>query len=181
MRKAIAPVVAVILAFAAASSALAAKPDIVRDRTSGSEYDEFVSGVCGFDVWLDYRTDFTNISSPKGSVVYFHAERFRTGPGGSIKQMVHYTWVPSTFEVIGDPDSGSWMEVIRELLHGSRVWSTPGGGVIYQDAGYYDATLTLTITPEGETFEISDEIAHGQQPGQVSEEDLNTLLCETLG
>lgn len=180
MRKAIAPVAAVILALAAASSALAAKPDIFRDRTSGSEYDWGTSGMCGFDVWLDYRFDFTVIASPDGAVAYFHAERFRTGPGGSVKQMVHYTWVPSTFEIIGDPDSGTWQEVIRELLHGSRVWSTPGDGVIYRDAGYYDATFTLTITPEGETVEVSNEVAHGQQPGQLSEDELNALLCGAL-
>jgi hypothetical protein len=181
MRKAIAPVVAVILAFAAASSALAAKPDIFRDRTSGSEYDEFVSGLCGFDVWLDYRTDFSIISSNDGAVVTVHAVRVRTGPGGSIKQLVHLTFVPSTFEVIGDPDSGSWIEVIREVAHGSRVWSTPGGGVIYREAGYYDVTLTVTITPDGETMEFSNEVTHGQPPGQLSEDELNTILCETLG
>ncbi|OGO54677.1 MAG: hypothetical protein A2V84_14180 [Chloroflexi bacterium RBG_16_70_13] len=181
MKKTIAPVTAVILALAAASSALAARPDVFRDRASGSEYDESVSWLCGFDVWLDYRTDFSIISSPDGAVTTFHAERFRIGPGGSLKQMVHYTWVPSTFEIIGDPESGSWMEVIREVAHGSRVWSTPDDGVIYREAGYYDATLTLTITPDGETFEISDEVAHGQQPGVLPKEEANALMCEALG
>jgi len=175
MRKAIAPVAAVILALAAASSALAAKPDVFRDRSSGSEYDWGTSGMCGFDVWLDYRADILF----REGFSFVHAERFRTGPGGSITQLVHYTFVPSTFEIIGDPDSGSWTEILRELLHGSRVWSTPGDGVIYHDAGYYDATFTLTITPEGETVEISNEVAHGQQPG-LPGDDLNALLCGAL-
>jgi len=177
MRKTIAPVAAVILALAAASSALAARPDVFREHLSGSEYDEHVSWLCGFDVWLDYRIDFLF----REGFSFVHAERFRTGPGGSLKQMVHYTFVPSTFEIIGDPESGSWMEVIREVAHGSRVWSTPDVGVIYREAGYYDVTLTLTITPEGETFEISDEVAHGQQPGVLPEEEADALMCEALG
>jgi hypothetical protein len=175
-----APVLAAVLVLAAASSALAAKPEIFRDRSSGSEYDGLTSWICGFDVWLDYRNDFSIISSPDGAVVTVHAERLRTGPGGSVKQLIHLTFVPSTVEVIGDPDSGSWIEVIREIAHGSRVWSTPGGGVIVREAGYYDVTLTLTITPDGETMAFSDEVAHGQTPGQLSEEELDTLLCSAL-
>lgn len=177
MRKAMAPALAAVLVLAAASSALAARPDVFREHTSGSEYDDSVSGLCGFDVWLDYRADVLF----RDGFSFVHAERFRTGPGGSITQVVHYTFVPSTFEIIGDPESGSWTEILRELLHGSRVWSSPGDGVIYRDAGYFDGVITITITPEGETVELTDEGAHGQQPGQLSEEEMDELLCATLG
>jgi len=183
MRKAIAPLFAVILALAAASSALAAKPDVFRDRFAGSEYDAFTSEVCGFDVWLTYRVDFSFFAMDDGGyLLLVHAERFRTGPGGSVTQVVNYSFrSPHGHQIVGDPDSGSFIEVTREILHGSRVWNAPGEGVIYRDAGYYDATLTLTITPEGETLEVSDEVAHGQQPGQLSEDVLNALLCGELG
>jgi hypothetical protein len=183
MRRLIAPVAAAtLLVLATASSALAAKPEIFRDRFSGSEYDAFTSEVCGFDVWLTYRVDFSFIAMDDGGyLLLVHAERFRTGPGGSVTQVVNYSFTsPDGHQILGDPDSGSFVEVTREILRGSRVWSSPGAGSIYQDAGYYDATITITITPDGETVEISDEVARGQMPGLQSEDELNALLCEAL-
>jgi hypothetical protein len=184
MRRLVAPVAAAtLLVLATASSALAGKPDIFRDRFSGSEYDDFTSSVCGFDVWLTYRVDNTFIAMDGGGyTLLVHAERFRTGPGGSIQQVVNYTFQSPDGNVIvsGDPDSGSFVEVTREILTGSRVWSSPGAGVIYRDAGYYDATITITVTPDSETVEISDEVAHGQMPG-VPGDELLGLLCEALG
>jgi hypothetical protein len=181
VKKLIAPFLATILVLVAASTALAGKPDsFYREQSSGSEYDSFVSELCGFDVWLDYRTDFYTVVGKTGS--YFHAERFRTGPGGSIKQVVHLTFrYPDGFQVIGDPESGSWIEVFHEIGQGSLVWSTPEDGVIYRAAGRADVTATLTITPEGEDFQIVEEIYSGQMPGGLSEGELNTLLCDTLG
>jgi len=183
MRKLMAPLAATLLALSVASTAVAASTEIVRDRQSGSEYDWLYSWVCGFDVWLTYSYDFTTVNSADGSYVsYFHATRVRTGPGGSIKQTVSYNWTSKDgFIVIGDPESGSWQEVIHEVLHGSRVWSAPGGGVVYRDAGYYDSTFTITITPDGETFEITDEVAHGQQPGALTQDELDALICATIG
>ncbi|MCI0583944.1 MAG: hypothetical protein L0227_13845 [Chloroflexi bacterium] len=175
MRRSIATVAAIVLVLATASSTLAAPP--YQERAAGSEYDAFTSELCGFDVWLEYRTAFL-----AGQMSYFHAERFRTGPGGSILQVIHYTWTyPDDYEVIGDPESGTWQERFREVLHGSRVWSVPGGGVIYQDAGYAAATLTWTFTPDGETLEVDNEVFHGLRPGALSQEGLDALLCTTLG
>lgn len=175
MRRAIAPVAAIVLVLATASSTLAARP--FHERATGSEYDAFTSELCGFDVWLRYRTAFL-----VGETSFFHAERFRTGPGGSILQVVHYTWTyPDDFEIIGDPDSGTWQERFREVLHGSRVWTVPGEGVIYRDAGYAAATMTWTITPDGQTLEVDDEAFHGLQPGALSQDELDELLCAALG
>jgi hypothetical protein len=182
VKRVIAIAAATVLSLIVASSAFAAKPDVFRDRSSGSEYDSFTSELCGFDVWLTYRIDFLIVIGADRGLSYFHAERFRTGPGGSLLQSVHYTWTqPENFSIVGDPDSGSWVEISHDILHGSRVWSTPERGVIYRDAGYYEVTATLTVTPDGETFEITDEVAHGQQPGTLSEEAANELLCSTLG
>jgi len=184
MRRVIAPIAALVLLLASASSALAAKPDVFRDRFSGSEYDEHFSWVCGVDVWLDYRVETSFIAlSDGGYNLLVHAERFRTGPGGSIKQVVSYSFKSPDGNVIvsGDPDSGSFVEVTREILTGSRVWSSPGAGVIYSDAGYYDATITITVTPDSETVEISDEVARGPMPGTLTEDEANALVCETIG
>ena len=183
MRKLTALVASTLLLLTTASAALAAGPEITRDRTSGSEYDWFMSEVCGFDVWLDYRQDFTFITKADGSsVMLVHVERIRTGPGGSIKQLADYTFTSGEdgFTIIGDPESGSFQEVIHEVLHGSRVWVAKGG-VVYRDAGYYDATLTITYTPDDVTFALSNEVAHGQQPTGQSEEVGFGLICATIG
>lgn len=181
MKKVIAPLAACALVLTLASTALAAAP--YRERSSGSGYDDFTSSVCGFDVWQTYRTSFIAVNQADGSYeTTFDAERFRKGPGGTIKQLVHYSWTsPDGFQLIGDPDSGSFTEVIHETLHGSRVWTTPSGGVIYSDSGYYDAVVTITYTPDGESVEISDEVSHGDQPGSLSEDELFVLLCATIG
>ena len=183
MRKVMAPLAASLLLLATATTALAAKPDRYEETGSGSEYDSSTSELCGFDVWLTYRTRYSFTQYSDGSSVEtFDAQRFRRGPGGSITQVVHYVWVnPDPFQIIGDPESGSWQEIFRAVLHGSRIWSTPGEGVIYRDAGYYDATVVLTITPDGETVEIVDEVARGQQPSTLGEEEANALLCDALG
>ena len=181
MKKVIAPIAACALALTLASTALAAAP--YRERSSGSGFDDLTSSICGFDVWLTYRVSFVAINQADGSYeTMFDAERFRTGPGGTIKQLVHYTWTSADgFQVIGDPDSGSFQEVFHETLHGSRVWSTPGDGVIYRDSGTYEASVTITYTPDGETVEVSDEVSHGAQPSDLSEEEANELLCATIG
>ena len=182
MKQVMALVAAGVLTLAVTSTALGAAP--YRENDSGSGYDDFTSSVCGFDVWLTYRSAFTAIAQADGSYeTTFQAERFRTGPRGSVKQLVHYTWTsPDGFQVIGDPESGEFTEVIHETLHGSRVWSVPGGGVIYRDSGTYEAIVTITYTPDADpTVEVTDEVSHGTQPGGLSEEELNALLCETLG
>jgi len=183
MRKVIVTVSAFVLLVATAGAALAARPDRYTEQFSGSEYDAATSELCGFDVWVTYRARYMLSAHSDGSAVEtFDSQRFRTGPGGSIIQLVHYVWTyPDPFLIIGDPESGSWQEVFHPILHGSRVWTTAGAGVIARDAGYYDATIVTTVTPDDVTVEVTDEIARGQQPSMLTEDALNQLLCATLG
>lgn len=183
MRKAIAPLAATLLVLIAASTAFAAAPERYREQFSGSEYDAFVSDLCGFDVWLTYRIRYSISMTSDGSAIEtFDAQRFRSGPGGSINQLVHYVWTyPDPYQIIGDPDSGSWQEIYHPILHGSRIWTTAGEGVIARDAGFYDATIVVTFTPDGETVEVTNELARAQQPSTLGEEEANAILCEALG
>jgi hypothetical protein len=181
MRKVIALVLASLLVLATAGGTLAARPEIFRDASSGSEYDQYYSDRCGFDVWLTYRTTFSVIQNTDGSYTStFDTVRVSSGPGGSVKRIIHLVFTSDEgFQLIGDPD-GDHQERLQELAHGSRVWSAPGMGVVYSDAGYYDATLVITVTGDDVTEELTDVVFHGK-PGSFDEEDLDALLCATIG
>jgi hypothetical protein len=179
MRRAATPLVALALLLATASMASAARPEIIHDRASDAG-PSFYSDICGFDVWGVVRTQFWVAIHADGSYeTRFDAVRTFTGPGGELRQTVAYTWTSDElFQVIGDPDSGSWVEISSETLHGSRLWTKPRAGVVYHDAGSYHAMVTTTYDGEDLTVEVSDEVVHGQQPGSGMSDE---AVCRELG
>jgi hypothetical protein len=177
MRRAIAPVLAISLL--ALSATVAAAAETYRERSTASGPDEFWSGTCGFEVLVTARTSFQVVARADGTAqVRFGAVRSFSGPGGTIRQTLAYTWSVAVPAVSEDPTTETVVVVTREVLHGTRTWSAPGAGIVTQDAGYYDATITTTASPNGETVEVSNETAHGSQPGSPIDP---AVFCAAVG
>lgn len=170
MRRARAVLLASIVSLVVVGPAAAAKPMMDRLDLDESFLDEFLTDVCGFDVFLDvgghiiFRVWTDADGNPTHEVNNFAVMLTWSSASGSVS-----TVDVGADRVIFNPDGSITISVIGNV----QPITVPGQGLVYANVGLVSFHITFP-DPEGEpVFEIVREV--GQHFG-----DQVAAICEAL-
>jgi hypothetical protein len=156
------------VALALASSAGAAKPEVVEDvRFDGSvtELDPFFTEACGFDVFITTKGHFTG-------KVYFDKD-------GNFKRFVGHPSMAHTFS----SEFGSFETADRGVdkftENPDGTFSVHGTGIHFKEKGGPRATGLWVLTIDPLTGDLLDAEYHGHF--DLEQDEIDAYICSRLG
>ena len=148
--------------------------------------DEFLSDVCGIDVYVSGEGKGTFTAYADGFITdHFNTRFVFTSPdtGETLIRMDGAT-VRAQGEEVFDPATETLTITFREEFYGLPAkWSKPGEGTLMRDAGIavFDGTVVLDVSgPEPEVISF-DETITTKGPHPELETDVLAFICSALG
>lgn len=162
---------------------------IIREKNTFVEplaHDDFLSDVCGIDVYVEGSgRDTVNVYADGSVVVHFGSTFVLHSPDtGETLYRTEAAKFQGTETEVFDPEAETLTISWDDTFTGLPVkWSKRGEGVLLRDAGWVNFQGTVVLDVSGpEPVEISfEETTTVRGPHPELETDVLALICDALG
>ena len=153
------------------------------DRVFDSELDEFLTYVCGVEIWVGGHEKGTDNFYEDGSVRVHYNSTFEFHSPETGETMIRRD--AANARVVGaetvDPETGWTTATFDELFVGLPAqWSKKGEGVLLRDAGQARFQGTVVFDDEG-NFVSFEETITTKGPHPELETDVLHFICDAMG
>ena len=165
------------------------KPDVVEryDFVDEEHRDDFLSDVCGIEVYVSGEGKGTFKAYPDGSITdHFNTRFVFTSPdtGETLIRTDAATFRGQGEEVV-DAEAETVTITFRDEYYGLPAkWSKPGEGTLLRDAGIaiFDGTVVLDVSGDEPVPIFFDETITTKGPHpELLETDVLAFICSSLG